>query len=210
MSEIPVPPTQPGFVDGLKPLAKPVGIVAGIFVVGALLGWVGRGVIAGTPDVPTMLAFNDWRVTCPASKEKNVACRLGYDMVDQKSGQQVASFTIFREPGKDEKSAPGAKMLAINVPLNVLLEPGLGLKLGSDTKTIPYKTCVDGGCIATLPLDKALEKSIGDTDDISLTVARLDGKGVELPVSTKGFAAAHKAYVNYEAKRSSWWWRLWS
>jgi invasion protein IalB len=208
MSELSPPPTRTSFVDGLPPIAKHAAIWVGIFIVAAVLGWIGRGVLAGTPDVPTMLVYQDWRLACPAMKDKDANCRITQDIVDSKTGQQVASLVLFNEVSKDKKQS--SKVLAVNVPLGVLLEPGLGLKTGNDTKSYPYKTCLEGGCLATIPSDEALEKSIAETSDASISVARLDGKTVQLPFSTKGFADARKAYKKFEAKRSSWFWRLWS
>jgi invasion protein IalB len=207
MSEISPPPTRTSFVDGLPPGAKTAAIWGGLFVVGALIGWIGRGVIAGPADVPTMQVYQDWRLICPARSEKDGHCRMTQDVVDSQSGQSVASVSIVNEVGKDKKVS---KVLVVNVPLGVLLDPGVGLKLGNDTKTYPYKTCLEGGCVAVVPADDALESMIADTSDASINVARLDNKVVPLPFSTKGFAEARKAYKNFEAKRSSWWWRLWS
>ncbi len=204
---MPPPPTRTSFVDGLPPIAVHAAIWAGVLIVGALLGWIGRGVLAGPADVPTMMVYDDWRLICPARKEKDANCRMSQDIVDQKAGQSIASLVLLKEVGKDKKEST---VLAVSVPLNVLLEPGLGLKFCNETKTYQYKTCLQGGCIATVPVDAQLEKTIEGTSDASITVARLDGKTVQLPFSTKGYAEARRAFKNFDAKRSSWWWRLWS
>lgn len=204
---MPPPPTRTSFVDGLPPIAVTAAIWAGLFIVGGLLGWIGRGVIAGPADVPTMMVYDDWRLVCPARKEKEANCRMSQDIVEPKTGQTIASLVVLKELDKDKKEST---VMAVSVPLNVLLEPGVGLKFGNDMKTYQYKTCLEGGCVATIPYDEALEKSISSTSDASLTVARLDSKSVQLPFSTKGFVEARKAFKNFEAKRSSWWWRLWS
>ena len=204
---MPPPPTRTSFVDGIPPIAQTAGILTGVVIVGVLLGWIGRGVLAGPADVPTMQVYQDWRLICPARKEKDVHCRLASDVPDPNSGQAVASLAIVNEVDKEKKVT---KVLMVTVPLGVALDPGVGLKLGNDTKTFAYKTCLEGGCLAVVPVDDALETSIADTNDATIAVARLDGKTVGLPFSTKGFADARKAYKSFEAKRSSWWWRLWS
>ena len=204
---MPPPPTRTSFVDGLPPSAKSAAIWGGLFIIGALLGWIGRGVIAGPADVPTMQVYQDWRLICPARKDKDVHCRLTQDVVDGQSGQSVASVSLADEVDKDKKVS---RVLIVSVPLGVALDPGLGVKLGNDTKTAAYKTCVETGCIAVVPANDDLEKQIAETSDASINVARLDNKTVALPFSTKGFADARKAYKSFEAKRSSWWWRLWS
>ena len=201
------PPTHTSYADGLPPIAVNLAIGTGVFIVGALLGWIGRGVLAGPADVPTMMVYDDWRLICPARAEKDVNCRISQEITDPKSGQALASLVLLKEVDKDKKETT---VLAVSVPLNVLLEPGVGLKLGNDLKTYQYKTCLEGGCITTIPYDEALEKMVAGSSDAAITVARLDGKSVQLPFSTKGFAEARKAYKNFDAKRSSWWWRLWS
>jgi invasion protein IalB len=207
MSEMPPPPTRTRFGDGLPPTAIHAAIWAGVFIVGALLGWIGRGVLAGPPDVMTISAFDDWRLVCPAQKDKDATCRMTQDIVDTKSGQSIASLVILKELENDKKVAT---VLAVSVPLNVLLEPGLGLKFGNELKTYQYKTCTEGGCIVIVPYDDKIENSIEGTSDAAISVARLDGKSILLPFSTKGFADARKAFVHFDAKHSSWWWRLWS
>jgi len=207
MSEMPPPSTRTRFIDGIPPIAVQAGIGAGVFVVAALLGWIGRGLLAGPPDVMTITAYDDWRLMCPSSKEKDASCRMTQDIVDTKSGQTVASLLVAKEIEKDKSEST---VMAISVPLNVLLEPGVGLKFGNEVKTYQYKTCTEGGCIAVVPYDDALQNSIEGASDAAISVARLDGKTVELPFSTKGFDAARKAFIHFDAKRSSWWWRLWS
>lgn len=204
---MPPPPTRKSFVDGIPPAAQKAGILAGVVIVGALLGWIGRGVLAGPADVPTMQVYQDWRLACPARKEKDAHCRLTSEIPDPSSGQAVASLSFVSEVDKDKKTS---KLFVITVPLGVALDPGVGVKFGDDTKTYAYKTCLEGGCVAVVPADAALEKLIAETSDASLAVARLDNKMVQLPFSTKGFVDATKAYKSFEAKRSSWWWRLWS
>ncbi len=204
---MPPPPTRTRFVDGLPPIVIHAAIWAGVFLVGALLGWIGRGVLAGPSDVPTMMVYDDWRLICPARKEKDANCRMSQDIVDSKAGQSIANIVLLKEVGKDKKEST---VLAVSVPLNVLLEPGIGLKFGNEMKTYQYKTCLEGGCVAMVPVDDQLEKTIAGTNDAAISVARLDGKTVQLPFSTKGFAEARKAYKTFDAKRSSWWWRLWS
>jgi invasion protein IalB len=211
MSEITPPPTRTSFVDGLPPIAIHAAIWAGVFIVGALLGWIGRGVLAGPPDVPTMTVYDDWRLICPARKEKDADCRMTHDSVDTKSGQTIVSFALVKElPKEGDKDKKATTVLIANVPLGVLLDPGLGLKFGGDTKTYAYKTCLGSVCAATIPYDEALEKSIEGTSDAAVVVYGPENKPIELPFSTKGFKEARAGFKSFDAKRSSWWWRLWS
>ena len=136
---MPPPPTRKSFVDGIPPAAQKAGILAGVVIVGALLGWIGRGVLAGPADVPTMQVYQDWRLACPARKEKDAHCRLTSEIPDPSSGQAVASLSFVSEVDKDKKTS---KLFVITVPLGVALDPGVGVKFGDDTKTYAYKTCL--------------------------------------------------------------------
>lgn len=194
---------EPKRFGNLPPWAIRVSAFAGLFVVGAIVGWIGRAQLTGPADVATMSVFQDWRLLCPASKEKDVSCEMSQDIVDTKAHQQVARLVLLRDKNK-------ATVLAVTVPLNVLLEPGLGLKLGGDqVRVFQYKTCTEEGCLSVIPVDKQMEKTMMTVSDAGIAVAGRDGKAVELPFSMKGFAEARKAFLNNDAKRASWWRRVW-
>ena len=197
------PARMAGAMGGMPPWLKTTLAVLGIFVVGGIAGWIGRGVLAGPDDVATMSMYQDWRLLCPASKEKDVSCEMSQDVVDTKAHQQIARLVLLKDKDK-------ATVLAVTVPLNVLLEPGLGLKIGSgDVKVYQYKTCTEEGCMSVIPVDKQMEKQMASATDAGIAVAGRDGKAVELPFSTKGFAEARRAFLSNEANRKSWWRRLW-
>ncbi|MDE2183221.1 MAG: invasion associated locus B family protein [Alphaproteobacteria bacterium] len=202
MSETSAMP-ESGRSGSLPPWAVKVSAFVGLFVVGAMAGWIGRGVLTGPADVATMSMYQDWRLLCPASKEKDVSCEMSQDVIDTKAHQPVARLVLLRDKSK-------ATVLAVTVPLNVLLEPGLGLKLGGDqVRVFQYKTCTEEGCLSVIPIDAQMEKTLATVSDAGIAVAGRDGKAVELPFSTKGFAEARKAFLNNEAKRASWWRRVW-
>ena len=208
MSELSPPPTRTSFVDGIPPAAQKAGLLAGLVIAGALAGWIGRGVLAGPADVPTMQVFQDWRLDCPARKDKDAHCTLQTIMADPSSGQSIGSLAIVTEVDKDKKAS---RVAYVSVPLGVTaLEAGLSVKVGSDVKSGSYRYCQENGCLATLPIDDKFTKSLVDTSDVAVNVSRLDNKVVAVPVSTKGYREAYKAYKNSEAKHASWWWRLWS
>jgi hypothetical protein len=45
---------------------------------------------------------------------------------------------------------------------------------------------------------------------VSLMFAGLDGKPVSVPMSFKGYQTSMSAWKTADAKRNSWFWRLWS
>jgi invasion protein IalB len=178
-------------------------IALGGLVVGLALGWAARGPGSGG-DTARMLFFNDWRMVCPADKDDKASCGMTADLVDPRSGTKLAQLALGSQPGKTEEE------LVISVPLTVLIPPGVGLQIGSDTKTYPYQTCVSTGCVSIVKADDALLKSLDGASSMALVVTAQNGRSVNLPVSVKGYSDARKAFNNIEARRHSWWRRLWS
>jgi invasion protein IalB len=191
-------------VGDLPSLFKRFLVTLAIFAVGGIAGWIGRGMLAGPPDVPTVSVYEDWRLLCPKNENKNISCEISQDVIDDKAGMRVARIVILKD--KDQNT-----VMAITVPLQVLLEPGMGLKLGNDqVRIFQYKTCTEEGCVSVTPLNNQLEEALAGAQNAGIVVAQPDGKAVELPFSMKGYGEVRKAFLNNEAKRKSWWWRLWS
>ena len=100
------------------------------------------------------------------------------------------------------------------MPLGVALEPGVGLSLGNEEpmRTAKYRTCTQQGCIADLPIDDKLQAVARMPARMGrlLFAGANDNKPIAIPLSLKGYGAAKRAYNNGEAKRGSWFWRMWS
>jgi len=205
MSEQPSMQTRMASAVGdLHPAAKTAGIFLVMLVIGGVGGWISRGLLAGPADVPTMTIYQEWRLFCPDSKAKNVSCEMSQDVIDQKSGSRIARLIFVKEKDKN-------MVVAVTVPLQVLLEPGLGLKLGDDqVRVFQYKTCTQEGCFSVIPVNNELEAAFAKAQQAGVAVVQPDGKAVELPFSMKGYPEAHEAFLSNEAKRKSWWRRLWS
>jgi invasion protein IalB len=172
-------------------------------IVGAAAGWIGRGPGASA-DNARMVFYNDWRLICPADKEQKSSCGITSEVVDPRSGTKLAQLALGAQPGKTDEE------LVISVPLTVLIPPGVGLQFGSNTKTYPYMTCVATGCITMIKVDDDLLKSFETASSMAIVVTAQNGRSVNLPVSVKGYNDARKAFNNIEARRHSWWRRLWS
>jgi invasion protein IalB len=100
--------------------------------------------------------------------------------------------------------------MVVSVPLTVLIQPGIGLQVGNDTKTYPYMTCIASGCVTMITMDDKVLGSLNTASSMALVVTAQNGRTVSLPVSVKGYSDARKALNNIEARRHSWWRRLWS
>ena len=180
----------------------------GLFVVGALVGWIGHGASGRSDGVSRISFYDDWRLACPSDKdvkEKKATCELATDAVDTRSGTKLAQITIGRQEGKVD-----SRVMIVTVPLTVLIPAGVGLQVGTNTQIYQYVTCVPAGCVATVPVDDKLIDSLSATQSLALVVQAQNGKSVSLPVSIKGFSAASNTLKDIEARRASWWRRMWS
>jgi invasion protein IalB len=183
-----------------------VGVVA--LLVGLLLGWMVRGLATYNVGSEMATVYDDWRVVCPAAKTADAACAMASAIIDPGAKTPIANVSIT----KDNKQQP---MLGFTLPLDVALEPGIGLQVGKDPmRTYKYRTCNPDGCIVVGPIDDKLIDDLvaAGPNDVKLFAvgAGGDGKAVALPVSLKGFSVARRAYLSSEARRHSWFWRLWS
>jgi len=176
------------------------GIALGILVVGVVLGWVIRN-SGGNPARISL--YKDWQLTCPSDDDKKGSCLLATTITDQ--GARLGQVTIGIAAGD-----PSKKALVVNLPLTVAIPPGFGFQIGSDSRTVPYSTCLPTGCVGTFELDDKTLDQIEQASSLGATVTASDGRSVTLPVSVQGYKEAAKAMRSAEARRHSWWGRLWS
>jgi invasion protein IalB len=180
------------------------GIALGILVVGLVAGWIG-GVSTAHDGTAKIEVFKDWRLACPGDDDKKGSCALASDISDPSSGTHLAQITVGVQAEK-----PDTQMMVVTVPLTVLIQPGLGIQIGSDTKTLAFATCVPSGCVATMALDDKTLDELRDAQTMNLVVTAENGRSISLPVSIQGYKAATSTMNWSEARRHSWWRRLWS
>ena len=174
-----------------------------LFVAGGLAGWIGHSLAAPPDKVGTISVYEDWRLACPALSAKDGSCALAQDIMDSRTGSDIAKLAIGR--GKT-----GLEMI-VTGPLDMLIQPGMGVALGSDKiRVYPYQTCTAAGCVAIIPVDGSLMSSMRSTNQGRLLFVLPNTKPVGLPFSLKGFVSADDAWRNEESRRKSWWRRLWS
>jgi invasion protein IalB len=159
--------------------AKIVAAGAALFAAGLVLGWLAaRQTVLVPRDVPSVAVYDDWRLACPAAGGKG-ACVARQDVVDGKSGAHVATLSL------------AGTTLTIVVPFNVLIASQLGLAVADGKpRMIPFTTCTDAGCIASLAVDDALRASLRGADRGRILFARMDKQTVQVPFSLHGFARA--------------------
>jgi invasion protein IalB len=178
-------------------------IAAVLLVVGILAGYFIHKAVAAPPDIASASQYDDWRLTCPKMSDKDTGCEMQLDVPDAKNTTELARLQIF-------KAKEGNTML-VTVPFNTLLDAGIGLVFGNDKPRVyPFEVCNELGCVVRVKYDDDMAKAMVDATQARILVAGLDGKAAALPFSLKGFVAAHKAFVSDDARRHSWWRRLWS
>jgi invasion protein IalB len=181
-------------------------VIGGVtLVLGLVVGWAVRGVAGYNTATQSMTSYDSWRVACPAASQKDVSCEMVQDILDSQSHSEVARIAIGRPPN-------GKPTIDVTMPLGVALEPGIGLVFGTDPmRTEKYRTCTQQGCIVDITIDDKMQASLNAGKDGRLLFAGLsDSKPIAIPISLKGYAAAKHAYESGEAKRGSWFWRMWS
>jgi invasion protein IalB len=182
-------------------------IVGGVaLLIGLLAGWMVRGAATYNVHTASVATYDDWRVACPAAETKDVNCELSTDVVDRSQGTPNAVARAGITTTKD-----GKQTLNFMLPYGVALEAGMGLRIGKDpVKVYQYRTCNTVGCIAQTPFDDALATSLKNTDDVAVMFAGLDGKPVTYPLSFKGYSKSFSSWKGEDARRKTWFWRLFS
>ncbi|MEI9995822.1 MAG: invasion associated locus B family protein [Rhizomicrobium sp.] len=185
-----------------------------LVLVGLIAGWFLHRSLFATPNIPIAAQYDDWRLACPKLADKNdkaakdATCDIQSDVVDDKSHTTLAQFVLLRIKDVDT--------LIVTVPYNILLEPGIGIAFDGDKPTdkpqvFHFEYCNGMGCVVRIPtFNKDLLGKMTTVKGGRILFAGLDGKPVYFPFSLKGFADAHRVFLNTEAKRHSWFKRLWS
>lgn len=160
------------------------------FVVGALVALGGEHLIFAHKDqrdtMATIGAYKDWRLNCPPRTDKKGSCVIQSAIVQKNSSNVIAELNV----GVRGKS----DMLTVVAPLGIVVLPGVKLDIpNAPEKVLPFKTCIQMGCVANLVLDQSFEKSLSSNDGGTITVMTVDGKSVPLSFSLHGFADAMAA-----------------
>ena len=162
----------------------------GLFVLGAVVALGGEHLFFKRTDprdsMRTMEAFQDWQLTCSPRTDKNGGCELATAIFDRATRAPLVRLTV-NQKGADET-------LAVVTPLGVLIPPGVRLSIGSaQPRLLAFRTCVQGGCVAILPLNSDLTSEMARNTLGKIVVVNAAGKAVALNYSLNGFADAMAA-----------------
>lgn len=187
----------------MNTMTERLAIGGGALVLGLALGWGLRGVATYNTGAESAVPYDDWRVICPPATSKEGSCEMVTNILDPKTKAVAARMSVTRDPKLGQ-------VIAFVLPPNVLLEQGIALKLGNtDPKTYKYRTCTQAGCLSVTAVDdKALDEIANADKVVLMSMSATSTARQDLEVSRKGFAAARKAYLGGNRKRSSFFWRL--
>ena len=170
----------------------------GTFILGALVALGADHFVFKAKDqrdnMETIAGFQGWRLTCPPRTTKSGNCVLQQALARKGTGTILAELNI--APNKDK-----ADVLTIVAPLGVFVLPGVKVSAGTSGEKAAYKTCLQMGCVATLPIDAGLATAMSQAAGIQVTVVA-DGKPVPLNFSLTGYRDALAARAVDMAARS--------
>jgi invasion protein IalB len=162
----------------------------GAFVLGAAVALGAQHFAFKAKDqrdaMSTIGGFQGWRLSCPPRTDKSGVCIMTQALARRQGGAVLAELNIAPDKNKSDT-------LTVVAPLGIFLLPGVKVAVGSAAKAVSYKTCLPGGCVATLPIDQGLADAMNKNTGIQVTVGTADGKTVPLNFSLAGFRDAMAA-----------------
>lgn len=146
------------------------------------------GAPPGRPEVKTV---GDWLVRCFPVANTN-PCDMFQERIDQQSRQRVVTFSLAFVPSMNRH------ILQISVPLDVAIQKGVTLQAGDyKSPLMKYRMCNREGCFVQIAPDNATIDAMvrASVPNATVNIVADGGKPFPLPVSLKGFAAAHDDMV---------------
>jgi invasion protein IalB len=139
------------------------------------------------PDVKTV---GDWFVRCYPVQSAS-PCDAYQELDNPTSHQRVLTLSIAFAPAQNRHLA------VISVPLEVSIPKGLVIQTDSFTSPVlKYRMCTRDGCYVQMIMDNAMVEALGKSGpNAKVNVWADGGKLYSIPMSLKGFAAAHDDMV---------------
>ncbi len=182
-------------------------VVGGVaLLVGLAIGWMVRGVATYNTHAGTIADYDDWRVTCPSAQVAQGVCELSSDILDAGTQAPLARVTIT----KDTRDG-GKPVIGFVLPYGVALQANMGLTIGKDPiKVLNFRTCNSVGCVVLADFDDKMSSALKENQEARIAFVMADGRQAAAPVSFKGYNTAMSSYKALDARRNSWFWRLFS
>lgn len=159
---------------------------AGLFVLGVLVALGADHLVFKKADprdgMATIASLQDWRLNCPPRTTKAGRCVMQSVITQPGTGNALAELTVVPKDKGD--------LLTVVAPLGVFVPPGVQVTVGGITKVLAYKTCVQMGCVASMPIDSGLSAALAKASGGQIAFIWGDGKTVPLNFSLKGYTDA--------------------
>jgi invasion protein IalB len=150
---------------------------------------------AAGPDRTTE-TFGDWSVVCGASGGAGErSCEVDTSIVLRGQSEPFARIALVR-PAKDKP----VQLIAL-VPVNVATASPVKISAdaGKSELTLPFRSCVPGGCVAQTDVAKEQLQALGKTQG-QLTLVDASGKSASVQFSLRGLDQALGAYFKRQEK----------
>jgi len=161
---------------------------------GAVLLFHAAAAAPATPS-PSGGAQNlgDWSVHCVAGSLP--PCEM-FQRVQDNAGKRLLNIAIAYEPRQDRY------VIQLITPLGVSFARGVRITSSAlSVQTLPYQRCDGAGCYVTGAIERGALDSLGRSDPkAKVTIAPLDGRDTDLPLSLRGFSDARTAMENLARK----------
>jgi invasion protein IalB len=143
--------------------------------------------LAAAPDRTTE-TFGDWSVVCAAPGGVR-SCEVDTSIVLRGQSVPFARIAVMR-PAKDK-----ALQLIALVPVDIATASAakISADAGKSELTLPFRSCVPGGCVAGTEVSKEQLQALGKTQG-QLTLVDASGKSASVQFSLRGFDQALEAY----------------
>ena len=166
----------------------PTWVLAAGLAIAAAGSAVAQDTVGAQPDA-LRETYRDWAVRCQtvAGAEGAPArrvCDMSQELTQTESGQRVLSVAF-------QAGSGGASDLTLVGPFGLSLADGIRVVVGGqDMATIPFRTCLPRGCIATAQLDEAALALLRSGTEAQVIMVADGGRELSLTVSLMGFTAA--------------------
>lgn len=127
-------------------------------------------------------AYQDWQLSCGV-RDNVRACAVSQDQTQQ-NGQRLLAVEIGMRPD-------GA-VATLLLPFGILLDSGVTPQVDEQAPLQPvrFRTCLPTGCIALLPLDRAMLDKLRSGSSLKLAVTTASETSLTFPISLRGLSAA--------------------
>ena len=142
---------------------------------------------AGDAAAPAATVDNPWNKLCgeDARTKKQVCFTVRELRTD--SGQFLASAGVREVDGETRK------ILLVQTPVAMLLQPGIRVQVDQNTQ-VPgkYTICMPNACFAEIPITDDFTASMKKGKDLIITTQNQQAKALNFPISLSGFTASYE------------------